>query len=82
MTHPNYSTLRLVLIKWSQKFISCEVEEAKLQFARLDTLYDNSDRGKKIEELSSEIDRLKTALSDFEEDNSRKNVKLGALEEE
>lgn len=41
-----------------------------------------SDCEKKIEELAAEIDRLKTVLSDFEEDYSRKNVKLSALEEE
>ncbi|KAH6833926.1 hypothetical protein C2S53_004728 [Perilla frutescens var. hirtella] len=80
--------------QWSQKSIACEVEEAKLKFARLESMLEEkigeinartqyfNDREKKIEELTSEIDRLKTALSDFEEDNSRKNVKLSALEEE
>lgn len=37
---------------------------------------------RKIEELISEIGRLKTVYSDFEEDRLRKNVKLSALEEE
>lgn len=37
---------------------------------------------KKIEQLAAEIDRLKTVLSEFQEDYSRKNVQLSALEEE
>lgn len=80
--------------QWSQKSITCEVEEAKLRFARLESILEGkigeinakaqyfSDCEKKIEELAAEIDRLKTVLSDFEEDYSRKNVKLSALEEE
>lgn len=80
--------------QWSQKSIACEVEEAKLKFARLESMLEEkieeinartqyfSDCEKKIEGLTAEIDRLKTALSDFGEDYSRKNVKLSALEEE
>lgn len=37
---------------------------------------------RKLEDLTSEIVILKTAFSDFEEDHTRKNVKLSALEEE
>lgn len=37
---------------------------------------------RKIKELTLDIDRLKTAFSDFEEDHSRQNVKISALEEE
>ncbi|XP_057797532.1 uncharacterized protein LOC131013459 isoform X2 [Salvia miltiorrhiza] len=79
---------------WSQKSIACEVEGAKLKFARLESILEEKigdlnartqyfgDCQRRIEELTSEIDRLKTVFSDFEEDQSRKNVNLSALEEE
>ncbi|KAG6420608.1 hypothetical protein SASPL_117143 [Salvia splendens] len=78
----------------SQKSIACAVEEAKLKFALLESILDEKigdlnartqylgDCQRRIEEFTSEIDRLKTELSNFKEDHSRKNVKLSALEEE
>ncbi|KAL1562659.1 hypothetical protein AAHA92_05220 [Salvia divinorum] len=78
----------------SQNSIACDVEEAKLKFALLESILEEKigdlnvrtryfgDFQRKIEEFTSEIDRLKTELSDFKEDHSRKDVKLSALEEE
>ncbi|XP_042060972.1 uncharacterized protein LOC121805237 [Salvia splendens] len=78
----------------SQKFIACDVEEAKLKLALLESILEEKigdlnartqylgDCQRRIEEFTSEIDRLKTELSNFKDDHSRKNVKLIALEEE
>ncbi|GFQ01268.1 hypothetical protein PHJA_002270700 [Phtheirospermum japonicum] len=78
----------------SQKSLACEVEEAKLKIAQLETILDERiaatytkiqyfrDCEKKIEGLTAEIDRLKTAMSSSEHDYSRACLKLTALEEE
>ncbi|KAK6133494.1 hypothetical protein DH2020_032787 [Rehmannia glutinosa] len=78
----------------SQNSLACEVEEAKLKIARLESILDERIADinaktlyfryceKKIEELTAEIDRLKSVVSSFEHDYSRANLKLSALEEE
>ncbi|PIN08590.1 hypothetical protein CDL12_18830 [Handroanthus impetiginosus] len=78
----------------NQNSLACEVEEAKLKIARLESILEDrigeinakiqyfGDCERKIEELTTEIDRLKTALSGFEQDYSGANLKLSALEEE
>ncbi|XP_047946003.1 uncharacterized protein LOC125192466 isoform X2 [Salvia hispanica] len=78
----------------SKKSIACHVEEAKLKFALLESILEEKigdlnartqylgDCQRRIEEFSSEIDRLKTELSNLKEDQSRNDVKLSALEEE
>ncbi|KAL0328871.1 UNVERIFIED_CONTAM: hypothetical protein Scaly_2319700 [Sesamum calycinum] len=73
---------------------ACEVEEAKRKIARLESVLVErieeinaksryfGECEKKIGELTTEIDRLKTTLSSIEHDYSRANEKLSALEEE
>ncbi|KAK4421205.1 hypothetical protein Salat_2071000 [Sesamum alatum] len=74
--------------------LACEVEEAKFKIARLESILEErieeinakirhfGECEKKIEELTMEIDRLKTTLSSIEHDYSRANETLSALEEE
>ncbi|KAL3615106.1 hypothetical protein CASFOL_040767 [Castilleja foliolosa] len=90
----DYQTLSSCSDQSGQKSLVCEVEEAKLKIAQLESILEERiaatntkiqyfrDCEKKIEGLTAEIDRLKTAVSSLEHDYSRANLKLTALEEE
>ncbi|KAL6542814.1 hypothetical protein OROHE_010334 [Orobanche hederae] len=90
----NYQTLSFCSDQSSHNSLARQVEEANLKLARLESILDDRtaevdsktrhlrDCEKKIEELTAEIDRLKTAVSSFEHDYSRANLRLSALEEE
>ncbi|KAL6553262.1 hypothetical protein OROGR_007104 [Orobanche gracilis] len=78
----------------SQNSLAREVEEANLKLIRLESILHERtaevdaktrqlrDCEKKIDELTAEINRLKTAVSSFEHDYSRADLRLSALEEE
>ncbi|KAG8365509.1 hypothetical protein BUALT_Bualt18G0112400 [Buddleja alternifolia] len=78
----------------NQNSLPCQLEEAKLKIARLESILGERtgeinakseylrECEKKNEELTVEIDRLKAVFSSFEYDYPRANLKLSALEEE